>query len=190
MFGNYKRLIERYREERIYISELVFSRLDEPHEFYLFLADFHCEIRVPVESVLSMKRIRSREETLYHISVSHGGDLLLIVDHNRGNHYIYCKRESYTRLLKHHNLGTDSIQTGALAWVAVSQEPVEANSNNFPSNEPVTENQVFQEEPTVSTGSASNRLPLPPRANRHSNDRMLSFRTATQYIQSFFTYFF
>lgn len=98
VFPSSKTLIQRYKEHRLYATEVVFSRNDEPQGLFVFLPERNAEVRLTIERCLKKKPIRSRDETLYLVQLSFHESVLLMIDHVRGNDYIYCKQKTYDRI--------------------------------------------------------------------------------------------
>ena len=108
MFFSAKRLIHRHRETRIYVTEITYSRNNEPRTIYMFIPEGDTEIEADVYSVLYKKKIRSKNQTLYHLALNKDFTLLLMVDNARGNHYVYCRLPVLKQLF-HMNAIADEI---------------------------------------------------------------------------------
>jgi hypothetical protein len=102
LFHSSKSLLKRYGEAKLYVTDIIYSRNDEPAAIYIFLPEFYTDVVLNVNAVLNCKRLRSSDQTLYHISLDSGLTLLLSIDHMRGNHYAHFTQLSYLQLINHY----------------------------------------------------------------------------------------
>lgn len=94
-FLSVKNLIQRNKEHRLYVTEVSYSRNEQPKDLYIFLTDYNTEVRCVIDRCLQKKHIRSRNETLYLLQLQNRESLLLFIDHVRGNDYILCRQAVY-----------------------------------------------------------------------------------------------
>src|SRR5690554_5110674 len=127
LFSSTRNLIRHHKENRIYVTEINYSRNDEPSHLFLFLTEYNIEIRMDISSILKKKRLRSREETMFHLKNSRGQTMLLFLDHRRGNHYIYCTAKTYKRLHEQSKLTTPQYAVPSFA----NEEVAATNSSSF-----------------------------------------------------------
>jgi hypothetical protein len=101
-FHSSKSLLKRYGETKLYVTDIIYSRSDEPAAIYIFLPEFYTDVVLSVNAVINQKRLRSSGQTLYHINLDNGLTLLLSVDHMRGNHYVHCTHLTYLQIINHY----------------------------------------------------------------------------------------
>jgi|GEM_PF-3068886 len=98
-FNSSKRLQKQYGELRIYTTEVQFMPDGSPSKIYLFLTEHNTEIEVHIELVHKWIRKRSQNESMAVVHSAEGFPLLLVLDNNRGNHYVYCTHDVYALLV-------------------------------------------------------------------------------------------
>lgn len=91
-------LLHRYGEKRMYVTDMQTDHRNQPAKVYVFLSEYGTETELVVEHIRTSRRIRSKDATLYVATILGNLTILLLVDYNRGNHYVYCKNDAYTRL--------------------------------------------------------------------------------------------
>ncbi|MCD1258768.1 hypothetical protein B5M42_007955 [Paenibacillus athensensis] len=101
-FNSSKRLQKRYGELRIYTTEIQFMPDGSPGTIYLFLTEHNTEIEVHIEKIQKWTRKRSQNESMAVVQSTDGLPLLLVLDNNRGNHYVYCTHDVYNQLVSAH----------------------------------------------------------------------------------------
>lgn len=97
-FLSVKNLIQRNKDRRLYVTEVSYSRNEQPRDLYIFLTDYNTEVRCVIDRCLQKKHLRSRNETLYLLQLQNRESLLLFIDHVRGNDYILCRQSVYEHL--------------------------------------------------------------------------------------------
>jgi hypothetical protein len=94
-----KRMLHLYGEKRMYVTDLHYDDKRLPNTIFLFLTEYGTEIEIPIEKIQLLKRYRLRESELYRVVLLDGKTVLLKLDHRRGNHFVYCRLETYDQLI-------------------------------------------------------------------------------------------
>lgn len=120
LFSSTRSLIRHYKKHRIYATEINYYRNDEPTDLILYLIEYNREIRMDISSILKKKRLRSRNETMFHLKNSRDQTMLLFLDHRRGNHYIYCNEKTYKHLLEQSQSNTRESSNHEISYSEVA----------------------------------------------------------------------
>jgi hypothetical protein len=94
-----KRLLTVYGEIRLYVTDIAYDRNQLPYRIYLFVSHLGTEIELTVRNILATRRMRSHKAVLHEVSFDAGLDFLLVLDNRRGNHFIYCRSDTYQQLI-------------------------------------------------------------------------------------------
>ncbi len=94
-----KRLLTVYGEIRLYVTDIAYDRNQLPYRIYLFVSHLGTEIELTVRTIIATRRMRSHKAVLHEFTSDTGLVFLLMLDNRRGNHFIYCRSDTYQQLI-------------------------------------------------------------------------------------------